>query len=58
MAARNIAKNLAIRSGEEEVEKWVYEDIVPKAYHHFRSVFVKESLTNYLQNEPWDMRST
>jgi len=54
MAARNISQNLAIEA-RKEVEK-SFEDIVPKAYHHFRSVLLRNPSTNYLQNDHGIMR--
>jgi len=41
MVARNISQNLA--SEAEKKLKKSFKDIVPKAYHHFHSVFTKES---------------
>jgi len=41
-AVHNISQNLAIEAEKKKL-KHSFEDIVPKAYHHFRSVFAKES---------------
>jgi len=41
MAIQNISQNLAIEAEKKKLKK-SFEDIVPKAYHHFCSVFAKE----------------
>jgi len=53
MAARNISQNLAIEVEKKKLKK-SFEDIVPKAYHHFRSVFAKESFNELPPKRPWD----
>jgi len=38
----NISQNLAIEAEKKKLKR-LFEDIVPKAYHHVRLVFAKES---------------
>jgi len=52
-AIRNISQNLAIKVEKKKLKR-SFEDIVPKAYHHFRSVFAKESFNELPLKRTWD----
>jgi len=53
MATQNISQNLAIKAEKKTLKK-SFKDIVPKVYHHFRSVFAKESFDELPPKRPWD----
>jgi len=48
-----LAKTLLSKQRKKKLKK-SFEDIVPKAYHHFRSVFAKESFDELPPKWPWD----
>src|SRR5882762_1509429 len=50
---RNISQDLAIEAERKKI-KQSFEDIVPKAYHHFRSVFAKQSFDKLPPKRTWD----
>jgi len=52
-AVCNISQNLAIEVEKKKLKR-SFEDIVPKAYHHFRSVFAKESFDELPPKRTWD----
>jgi len=52
-AIRNISQNLVIEAEKKKL-KWSFKDIVPKAYHHFHSVFAKELFDKLLPKQLWD----
>src|SRR5882762_373071 len=52
-AIRNICQNLAIEAEKKKLKR-SFEDIVPKAYHHFCSVFAKESFDELPPKRTWD----
>jgi len=53
MAVRNISQNPAIKAEKKKLKK-SFEDMVPKAYHYFCSVFAKESFDELPLKRPWD----
>jgi len=52
-AVCNISQNLAIEVEKKKL-KHSFEDIVPKVYHHFRSMFAKESFNELPPKRTWD----
>jgi len=52
-AIHNISQNLAIEVEKKKL-KHSFEDIVPKAYHHFCSIFAKESFDELPPKRTWD----
>src|SRR5882762_2001638 len=49
----NISQNLVIEAEKKKL-KHSFEDIVPKAYHHFWTVFAKESFDELPPKWTWD----
>jgi len=43
---RNISQDLAIKAEKKKLKK-SFEDIVPKAYHHFKAGLHKEAFDDY-----------
>jgi hypothetical protein len=52
-AIRNTSMDLAIKAEKKKIKR-SFEDIVPKAYHHFKNVFSKESFDELPPKRPWD----
>jgi hypothetical protein len=52
-AIRHTSMDLAIEAEKKKIKR-SFEDIVPKAYHHFKTVFSKESFDELPPRRPWD----